>query len=81
MRSVMIDLTEQKRLAAEKLELDRLQIYPAQIFLDAVRAAFLEQDRELQSRFINLAKKDARLARLVKDDLIDALLMIFLPPA
>jgi NTE family protein len=64
---------------AEKLEIDRLQIYSSRTFLETVRTRFLAQERMVPGRLMTLAKKDPLLARLVKDDLLDALLLILLP--
>ena len=38
----------------------------------------MKREQEIPHRFLNLAKTDPLLARLVKDDLLDVLLTIFL---
>ncbi len=63
---------------AENLELDRLQIYPAEAFLDKVRERYLEQEQQTPNFLLAITPKDPIFARLIKDELLNALLNIFL---
>lgn len=62
---------------AEKVELDRLKIYPAESFIDQIHASYAEREQKVPKWFIGLAKTDPRWARLVRAHLFDALLGIF----
>ena len=65
-------------MVAEKLDVERLKVYSADAFVDAVNGAFVERERRVPGLLFNLALKDPILSRLIKDDLLDALISVFL---
>lgn len=64
-------------IVAEKLSIDRLRIYTIEELLQQAKDAYLSEEQKMTPFLSTLARGDARLARLVKDDVLDTLLRIF----
>lgn len=62
---------------AENVDLDRLRIYPAETFVRKVRERYLEQEQKTPNFLLTLTAKDPIFARLLKEQLLHALLSIF----
>ncbi len=65
-------------IVAEKLSIDRLRIYTIEELLQQAKNAYLSREQKMPRFLSTLARGDARLARLVKEDVLDLLLSIFL---
>ena len=63
---------------AQRVGLDPLQLYSAETFAAKIKAAAEQKEQQLQlpRRSLSLARSAPRLGRLVKDEVLDALLEI-----
>ncbi len=62
---------------ADKVALERLRLYPAETFVEEIRTRYRAREEKVPRWTLELAKSDPLWARLVKEELLEALLGIF----